>query len=53
MIRLLIADDHSVVRTGLRAPGGDVRRTSSSSGAAADGEEAVALCARAMTRTSS
>ena len=44
MIRLLIADDHSVVRTGLRhlvATFDDVELV----GAAADGEEAVALCA--------
>ena len=44
MIRLLIADDHSVVRTGLRhlvATFDDIELV----GAAADGEEAVALCA--------
>ena len=44
MIRLLIADDHSVVRTGLRhlvATFDGVELV----GAAADGEEAVALCA--------
>jgi DNA-binding NarL/FixJ family response regulator len=44
MIRLLIADDHSVVRTGLRhlvATFDDVELV----GAAADGEEAVTLCA--------
>jgi DNA-binding NarL/FixJ family response regulator len=44
MIRLLIADDHSVVRTGLRhlvATFDDVELV----GAAGDGEEAVALCA--------
>jgi DNA-binding NarL/FixJ family response regulator len=44
MIRLLIADDHSVVRTGLRhlvATFDDVELI----GAAADGEEAVTLCA--------
>ena len=44
MIRLLIADDHSVVRTGLRhlvATLDDVELV----GAAGDGEEAVALCA--------
>jgi len=44
MIRLLIADDHSVVRTGLRhlvATFEGVELV----GAAADGEEAVALCA--------
>jgi DNA-binding NarL/FixJ family response regulator len=44
MIRLLIADDHAVVRTGLRqlaATFADVELV----GAAADGEEAVALCA--------
>jgi DNA-binding NarL/FixJ family response regulator len=44
MIRLLIADDHSVVRTGLRhlvATFDDVELV----GAAANGEEAVALCA--------
>ena len=44
MIRLLIADDHSVVRTGLRhlvATFDEVELV----GAAADGEEAVALCA--------
>lgn len=44
MIRLLIADDHSVVRTGLRhlvATFDDVELVA----AAADGEEAVALCA--------
>jgi len=44
MIRLLIADDHSVVRTGLRhlvATFDDVELV----GAAADGEKAVALCA--------
>jgi len=43
MIRLLIADDHSVVRTGLRhlvATFDDVELI----GAAADGEEAVTLC---------
>ena len=45
MIRLLIADDHAVVRTGLRhlvATFDDVELV----GAAADGEEAVELCAR-------
>ena len=44
MIRLLIADDHSVVRTGLEhlvATFDEVELV----GAAADGEEAVALCA--------
>jgi DNA-binding NarL/FixJ family response regulator len=44
MIRLLIADDHAVVRTGLRqlaATFDDVELV----GAAANGEEAVALCA--------
>ena len=44
MIRLLIADDHSVVRTGLRhlvATFDDVELI----GAAADGEEALTLCA--------
>lgn len=44
MIRLLIADDHAVVRTGLRELVGtfeDVELV----GAAANGEEAVALCA--------
>jgi DNA-binding NarL/FixJ family response regulator len=44
MIRLLIADDHAVVRTGLRHLVGtfeDVELV----GAAADGEEAVRLCA--------
>ena len=44
MIRLLIADDHAVVRTGLRhlaATFDDVELV----GTAADGEEAVALCA--------
>jgi DNA-binding NarL/FixJ family response regulator len=44
MIRLLLADDHSVVRTGLRhlvATFDNVELV----GAAADGEEAVALCA--------
>ena len=44
MIRLLIADDHAVVRTGLAqlaATFDDVELV----GAAADGEEAVALCA--------
>jgi DNA-binding NarL/FixJ family response regulator len=44
MIRLLIADDHSVVRTGLRhlvATFDDVELV----GAAADGDEAVTLCA--------
>src|SRR5512134_648747 len=44
MIRLLIADDHAVVRTGLRhlvATFDDVELV----GAAANGAEAVALCA--------
>ena len=44
MIRLLIADDHAVVRTGLRhlvATFDDVELV----GAAANGDEAVALCA--------
>jgi DNA-binding NarL/FixJ family response regulator len=44
MIRLLIADDHAVVRTGLRELAetfADVELV----GAAANGEEAVALCA--------
>ena len=44
MIRLLIADDHAVVRTGLRhlvATFDDVELV----GAAANGEEAIALCA--------
>jgi DNA-binding NarL/FixJ family response regulator len=44
MIRLLIADDHAVVRSGLAqlvSAFGDVELV----GAAADGEQAVALCA--------
>ncbi len=44
MIRLLIADDHAVVRTGLRHLAGtfdDIELV----GAAEDGEEAVRLCA--------
>ena len=44
MIRLLIADDHAVVRTGLRqlaATFEDVELV----GAAENGEEAVTLCA--------
>ena len=44
MIRLLIADDHAVVRSGLRHLVGtfeDVELV----GAAGDGEEAVRLCA--------
>ena len=51
MIRLLIADDHAVVRTGLEhlvATFDDVELV----GAAANGEEAVRALRRARARTS-
>ena len=51
MIRLLIADDHAVVRSGLEhlvATFDDVELV----GAAANGEEAVRLCAERTSRTS-
>jgi DNA-binding NarL/FixJ family response regulator len=44
MIRLLIADDHAVVRTGLRQLAATFQGVELV-GAAANGEEAVALCA--------
>ena len=47
MIRVLVADDHAVVRTGLTQLVGTFQGVELV-GAAANGEEAVALCAERM-----